>query len=529
MDFPYKDCLGIEYPASPGCVLLTDGIFQSSQGNYWQSKMQAYATQKSILAVIILLAGLICPVAVFSAEHEVIQLRPQLEQVRGPLTLVDVVRLAEKNYPKILQAQAEVRAAGKEVTVQKIREYNPNSLISYQDVVGSHNRLTQTLFSTAVLPSTPGPGPENVEMRAQAFSGAGFIIDWAPIDFGLHKARIGLAKAEFGLSQARYSATLLDVTIEAAARYLDALVMQEQVSVAKANTQRFADFSTVVHAQVDAGLKPGADASLADSQLANARNNLIRAQLNFDLARASLAYIVGLGGEMINIDSTGISTATEPADTQQTAPIFEKHPLALVGRAEISTVVAHKRILDKEYYPTFRWLGGVNLRGTTFNNNRGDVQSPNISGIFPVIPNWNVGLIIDLPFFDIIRIHAQKKVVRERITAAQHAYDLAIQGLKTDDIQARTRVQAASELAANMPVQVEAALMASRQAQARYEAGLATVAQVAEANQILADSRVKLAVANVGVWKALLAVASVHGDLKPFLTEADDAANGRRR
>lgn len=464
-----------------------------------------------------------------AGQDSPIELKPPISPVQAPLTLVGAVTLAEKNYPKLLESQAEVRAAQKQVTVRKIREYNPDTLLSYQDVVGSHNRLTQTLFSTAVLPATPGPGPERVEMRAQAFSGAGFIIDWAPIDFGLHKARIDLAKADFGLAKARYGATLLDVSVEAASRYLDALVMHEQVRVAEANVQRFADFSKVVHAQVDAGLKAAADASLADSQLANARNDLIRATLSDDLARAALGYIVGLGGEFVDIDATGIVEVTKPADTQKEAPVFQQHPLALTGRAAVSTNLAQKRILDKEYYPTLRWLGGVNLRGTTFNNNRGDVESPNVSGIFPVIPNWNMGVMIDLPFFDIVRIRAEKKVVAERITAAEHAYDLIIQGLKTEDVQARARLRAAVELAANMPIQVEAAQMAARQAQARYEAGLATVAQVAEANQILADSRVKLAVANVGVWRALLAVASVHGNLQPFLLEAQRVSKGETR
>ncbi len=461
-----------------------------------------------------------------SAQEKPIELRPLVPFKRAPITLVGAVALAERNYPRLLQAQAEVRAAQRQVTVQKIKEYNPDSMLSYQDVAGSHNRLTQTLFSSPVMPATPGPGPEQVEMRGRAYSGAGFIVDWAPLDFGLHKARINLARAEYGLTKARYDSTLLDVSVEAATRYLDALVMQEQVKVAQANVDRFADFSKVVHAQVDAGLKAGADASLADSQLANAQNDLIRAELNDELSKAALAYIVGLGGEFLEIDSTGIVLVTEPADTQKTPPVFQHHPLALEGRAAIYTHLASKRILDKEYYPVFRWLGGINLRGTTFGNNRGDVPSPAVSGIFPVVPNWNVGLMIDLPFFDIIRIRAEKKVVDERILAAEHAYDLIIQGLKTEDAQAVARLRASIKLAANMPVQVKAAQMAAQQAQARYEAGLATVAQVAESNQILADSRVKLAVSNVGVWKALLAVASVHGNLRNFLLEAQRVNGG---
>lgn len=460
------------------------------------------------------------------AAEAPIQLRPELLPVNKAVTLVGAVRLSEKNYPQIAQQQAEVRAAKRNVSLQKIKEYNPNALMSYQDVVASHNRLTQTLFSSPTLPSTPGPGPESVTMHPKAFSAAGFIIDWAPIDFGLHKARIDQSKAEYQFSQASYGLTLLDVTVAAATRFLDTLVMREQVNVAIANVQRFADFSLVVHAQVGAGLKPAADASLADSQLANARNDLIRARLNYDLARADLALIIGQGGELIDIEPGKMISLSDPENPLKAPPILENHPKALTKKAEVFTRLASRKILDKQYYPTFRWLGGVNLRGTTFHTNRGDVEAPDVSGIFPVIPNWSVGMMVDFPFLDILRINAEKKVINERITAARSAYNLAIQELKTEDVQSRTRLQAATELASNMPIQVQAAEAAARQAQARYEAGLATVAQVAEANQILADSRVKEAVANVGVWKALLAVSAVHGDLRPFLSAADKASVG---
>ncbi|MFA7336520.1 MAG: TolC family protein [Candidatus Obscuribacterales bacterium] len=476
-------------------------------------------TTSALLSAIAVLVSL--PTQAFGESS--IRLRPEIQLNETSLTLVGAVHLAESRYPQILKQQAELRAAKRNVTLQKVREYNPAALLSYQQADASHNRLTQTLFGSAVLPATPGPGPENVKFGADAFSAAGFIIDWAPIDFGLHKARINYSKAEMQLASAHYDLTVLDVTVQAAASFLDALIMKEQVGVAIANVQRFADFSKVVHAQVDAGLKAGADASLADSQLANAKNDLVRARLNYELALAELAFKVGVGGNSVEINPGGISKLTQPDDPQRDSPKFTSHPLTLAKQSIVNLRQANRKVLEKEYYPKFRWLAGINLRGTTFKTNKGDVPAPGISGLFPTVPNWNVGMVIDFPFFEIIRIQAEKKVVDEQIDSAQQSYALAVQQLKTEDVQARARVKASLELAANMPIQVQAATQAAQQAQARYEAGLATVAQVAEANQILADSRVKEAVTNVGVWKALLANAAVHGNLRPFLGAASQA------
>jgi outer membrane protein TolC len=450
------------------------------------------------------------------------ELRPQIAPQKEAVTLVGAVKMAERQYPQLLQVQAEAASARADVRVQKIREYMPRTPLMYETVVGSHNRLTQTLFGNEVLPTTPGPGPDSVRMKADVFGGSGFLIDWNPLDFGLHKARIEAAKSRADVEAARFLASVLDTQVEAATRYLDALVMREQIAVAEANVNRFEEFSRVVHAQVESGLQPGADASLADAQLANARNELIRARLSYDLSRASLAQILGMAGQALDLNPGGLIVVTEPRDNEP-LPIFQQHPLLREAAASITSNVAQRKVLSKEGYPTLRWLGGMNFRGTTFITNRGDVPAKDISSLFPYVPNWNVGLMVEWTPSDLVRIGAEKRVVDYRITAARHAYDTVLQALQTQDVQSRARVRAAIELAANMPVQVSAAELAARQAQARYQAGLATVAQVAEANQLLADSRVKLAVANVGVWRAMLQQASVTGNLTTFLSEAEKA------
>lgn len=467
-------------------------------------------------------SALICMPNCF-AQGLPVELRPSIPTATtSALTLTGAVRIAERQYPKLLQVQAEAESARARVRVQKIHEYMPRTPLLYETVAGSHNRLTQTLFGDEVLPTTPGPGPEKIQMKADVFSASGFLVDWAPLDFGLHAARIALAKTRADQEQARFLATVLDTQVEAATRYLDALIMREQIIVAEANVVRFEEFSKIVHAQVEGGLQPGADASLADAQLANARNDVIRAKLNYDLATASLAQILGVAGQPLDLHPGGLVVITEPDDTEP-MPVFTRHPLMREAAAEVASNVADRRVLGKEAYPTFRWLGGMNFRGTTFLTNRGDVPATDASALFPYVPNWNVGLMVDWNPSDLVRISAQKRVVNYRIIASRQAYDTVLQALQTQDVQSRARVRAAVQLASNMPVQVQAAELAAKQAQARYQAGLATVAQVAEANELLATSRVKLAVANVGVWRALLQQASVTGNLSTFLVEADKA------
>jgi outer membrane protein TolC len=57
------------------------------------------------------------------------------------------------------------------------------------------------------------------------------------------------------------------------------------------------------------------------------------------------------------------------------------------------------------------------------------------------------------------------------------------------------------------------------QATARYQSGLGTIDEVAEAQRLLAQSEIDDALARLGVWRGLLAVTTAAGDIQPFLAE----------
>jgi outer membrane protein len=442
-----------------------------------------------------------------------------------PVTIRTAVEFAADNYPNILKSQAQLRAAQKNVKVQKLNEYLPDSLMQYQEVMASHNKLSQVFYGSPVFPAVAGPGFSNVNMDPVFFSSGGFSVDWAPLDFGLHKARIVMAKDQYQQAVAQFAATRLDVCLAAANAYLDSLVAEEQLRAARQNQTSFSQFAEIVHAQVNASLKPGADASLADAQLANAKNDVIRANLAVELALANLANALGLGGKMVQINPVGLASASEPADLQKEVPFYDNVPILQASRAALTTVKQQKKILDKEYYPVFHFLGGVNMRGAGLDN-KGRSSGQDVNGLFPLVPNYQVAMIANWNFLDIFRLRAEKKVQMERIEQQNQDLNLVLQNLKTQDVQSRSRVKAALALAENMPVQVKAAAIAASQAEARYKTGLGSVAQVAEANQVLAQSRAQEAIARVGVWRALLSVAAVHGDINPFLAEADRVQRG---
>ena len=78
----------------------------------------------------------------------------------------------------------------------------------------------------------------------------------------------------------------------------------------------------------------------------------------------------------------------------------------------------------------------------------------------------------------------------------------------------------ARRVALNTPVQVSSARTATQQATARYQAGLATIAEVADAQRLLTQAEIDDALARLSVWRALLEIATAAGDVTPFIAEA---------
>ncbi len=141
------------------------------------------------------------------------------------------------------------------------------------------------------------------------------------------------------------------------------------------------------------------------------------------------------------------------------------------------------------------------------------------NGLAPNIQNYALGFSVTFPVFDFASLHAreaqQSAVIRSQ---AARARQIAVD-LKAQFQTAVAMLQGARRVAANTPVQVTAARAAARQAAARYEAGLGNIDAVAEAQRLVTQAEIDDALARLGVWRGLLAVASSAGDIRPFLDE----------
>jgi outer membrane protein len=430
------------------------------------------------------------------------------------LSFEQAVELALKNYPAIRAAQAQRQAAEAGVDLARTN-YLPHADMIWQQNRATRNNVFGLLLPQSGIPSISGPQLDSTSMSSAWGSAGSLLLSWEPFDFGLRKSNVELARAIGRQAGANEAVTQLDVSAAAADAFLTLLAADQTLEAAQAGVERAETIARAVRALVENQLRPGVDASRAEAELAAARNQLIQAEQNVELARANLAEAIGEAGADITIEP-GPLLDLPPAPPPLTVNLA-LHPLAIAQTAAVDTSRARENLLVHSYFPRFNWQTSVFGRGT---GARLDGTFENGQGFYPNTFNWATGLSISFPVFDIFGLRARHRVEASNTAAEQARYDQVINTLKTQESRARTLVESARRMAENMQVQVRAAQETLTRAKARYDFGLANITEMADAQRLLAQAEMDDSVAKIAVWGAMLAAAKLQGDLKPFLQQA---------
>ena len=437
------------------------------------------------------------------------------------LTLEEAVDFALKNYPAVRASLERVNAAQAGIGLARTN-YLPRADMLWQTNRATDNNVTGLLLPQSIIAPISGPVPVSVSNQSAWGSAAGLLFSWEPFDFGYRGAKVDAARAARGQATAEASLTRLDVAFATVNAYLTVLAAQRTVRAAEADVQRRGTFGKNVHVLVDNQLRAGADASRADAEFARARVNLARARQQEKISRAALADILGLSDASVEVRE-GSLLGPPPGGSPQTTPLAS-NPLAEVQHARVEEAQAQVHILDRSYYPKFYLQSSVYGRGSGLDS-AGRFEG-GTAGLGPDRSNWAVGLSVTFPVFDIFAIRSRKAIesANERAEAAR--YDQTLQDLTGQLRRAQASLEGARSVAENTPQELDAARTTETQVRARYEAGLATLVDVADAQSLLVQSETDDALARLAVWQNLAAVSASQGDLQPFLQFLHDKTQG---
>jgi outer membrane protein TolC len=325
-------------------------------------------------------------------------------------------------------------------------------------------------------------------------------------------------------STADLAVTRLQVATAVGNYFLTALVAHQAVLAAQANVDRWQVFDQSVHTLVDNSLRPGADASRADAQLALAKSQLYQAQAGEQAALAMLAVLMGMAGQEVRLGDGKLLHLPPVESLPSLAPA--DNPLARDQMAVVRQVQAQEKVLNRTDYPRI-FLGAEAFgRGSEIPNNGSIIG--NGDGLLPGRGNWVAGVTVAFPnVFDFKALSAAKRIAKANERAQQALYDKTIQDLTGQLQTALAQLKSARLVAQQTPIELAAARASETQSRARYAASLAPLVEVADAEGLLAQAEMDDAVARINVWRGLFGVAVAQGSLEPFLAMLRASAGGR--
>lgn len=454
-------------------------------------------------------AAIVCTLSLFPSLADA-----QSDKTPGkPLTLQDALSYALEHYPAVRASLEQVSAARAGVSLART-QYLPQLNGVYQVSRATQNQVDGIWLPTPITPSVEGPVSPS---SGQSYWGSqvAALFSWEPLDFGLRSARVGQARTAEEKSRAELALTRLQVASAVGNYFLLAVANHQVVLAAQANVDRWQVFNKSTHVLVDNELRPGADASHADAELARAKTRLYQAQQAAHVSLDTLASLMGAAGAEIQLDADALLNLPGKASLLDESPVSD-HPLALDQMISVRQAQAEEKTVQHGNYPRLFLEGEAFGRGSEIPNNGSIIG--NWNGAAPARGNWVAGVTILFPDVFAFKARSEEEQISKANEHSRQAhYDQTIQDLTGQIQAARDQLNGAELIAQETPVELASARQSETQSKARYQSNLATLVEVAEAENLLAQAEMDDAIARLNVWRELFGVAYAQGKLEDFL------------
>lgn len=414
------------------------------------------------------------------------------------VTLDQALQLARANHPQLQAARAQTEASAARILearapllpqVTGSASYlRSEGSVSATSAAGSTPAGTTTTTATTVSSGIQGRNLYSVGV------GASELI----YDFGQTTGRWNVAKAAFRSQEESERNFAVQVGFNLRSAYYNAAAARALLKVAQENLQNQEAHLRQIQGFVEAGTRPEIDLAQARTDRANAKVQLINAEVAYDTDKALLNQAMGVeGGTDFNVadpaarDVPGEGGAT---DELLDEALKARHDLLSLAR-QVEAQELTTRSIRGGYAPSLNASASLNESGPAL-----DALDWGFRGILSL--NWQIfgGGITD----------AQVRESRANTAALRAQYELQRQQVRADVEQARlgvratkAAIEATHEAATNARVRLTLA-------EGRYQAGVGSVIELGDAQVALTAAAAQevqavfnLATARARLWQAL--------------------------
>jgi len=405
------------------------------------------------------------------------------------ITLAEAIELALRSHPSEQQARANLDVAAARVEESRAG-YLPQVTATgqYQRTTGNFAARPGALPQTTTSTQPPSWTP------AYNYFTLGATASQLIYDFGQTSGRWRSSESVEASAASSERATQVQIIANVRKAYFQARAQRDLVEVAAnalANQQKHLE---QIEGLVPHGMRPEIDRVTAETNVANARVQLISAQNTYAVACAALDQAIGLSAaEGHQPDNDEIGPVPE-----ENAPFEKLLDMALHDRPEMAAFAEQRKAQEQiisanlgAYGPSLAAQAGLTALGQQLDN---------------LAPNWWVGVLLNWPLLQGGLVSGQVREARATLRSIQAQEDAFRLSVRVDVEQASLAVQAARATLAAADLARENARKQLALAEARYTVGMGSVIE-------LGDSQVTLTQAEGQVVNARFTLASARAAL----------------
>jgi outer membrane protein len=422
---------------------------------------------------------------------------------RPAMTLTAALSYARAHQPSLQAAQARIAVAARAAEAVRA-EWLPQLGATAQIFYGTMNNSTAMFLGVRPvdLPRIGGSRGDGSFGDAYPSTVVAVGLRQTIYDCGRLAALAAAADAETGASASRAQIERLDVDLQVETLFYSVLAAHAVARAAEDAYRRATLRRDMVKASVDRGLRPAIDLTRAEADLTRFAVGRSRAAGGIEVAQALLAAAVGVPDPLL--DAVGSELGSTPAEpalpplSEAMATALLRDPGLRAALLRLTAQQAQTRATTLRWAPSLSLTAGLSGRAGGAPTTGG--PSPQ-SGWLPVVPNWDLGLILQAPLFDGPVLSARRFSQAQEVVL-RHEIDGLRRRLLAEIQRSYTTFRTAE---ATLPALLAAASAAQKnyeQASARFRVGLSTSLELADAEMLRTDAEIQLAIGRFDVSRA---------------------------
>ncbi len=423
--------------------------------------------------------------------------------VTPAMTLTEALQYAHAHHPALRAAAARLEAVRADATVSRAR-WAPTFVATAQLLATTTNNTTGSYlavpgFDNPRVSATRADSPSSASLAPSPTTLVGLGVRQEVFDFGRITAQVAVDDLAADAERFSLESTRLVIDYDVEEAYFAVLAAQAVQTASTHAYERAALHRDLARAGVETGLRRPIELTRSEATLDRYDLGRIRARRGVAVAQTVLAAAVGFPDARLDISGTPPSPADLPPLPGASAAALSHNPELLAARARERAQEARTRAIESETRPNLFLSGALSGNAGGGTPSSGDAAPDH--GLLPLVPNWDVGLVLSWPLFD-ATVSARADKARIGESADREETEAVRLRTAASVEQAYLDVEAAGDALPVLKHTLDAAVANYAQASARFEIGLGNTVELADAEELRTDAEIQLALGTFDVAHA---------------------------